>query len=106
MRFIEIFLAGIDPSTGDIVAECYGTYANPDIPADKDSAPLVARLNMNQIKRQYGVLGASLNGPIRADGTSLGVFSSAVATTAALVEVALIEQQITARRNRRLDNNV
>jgi hypothetical protein len=65
MRFIEIFLAGIDPGTGDIVAECYGTYANPGIPADKDSAPqaLVERLNMNLIKEQYGVLGASLNGP-------------------------------------------
>ena len=36
MRYIEIFLAGIDPNTGDVVAECYGTYANPDIPADKD----------------------------------------------------------------------
>ncbi len=65
MRFIEMYLAGIDPSTGDIVAECYGTYANPDIPADKDSAPqaLVEHLSMNQIKKQYGVLGASLNGP-------------------------------------------
>jgi hypothetical protein len=65
MRFIEIFLAGIDPSTGNIVAECYGTYANPDIPADKDSAPqpLVAALSMDQLKEQYGVLGASLNGP-------------------------------------------
>ena len=65
MRFIEMYLAGIDPSTGDIVAECYGTYANPDIPTDKDSAPqaLVERLNMNQIKKRYGVLGASLNGP-------------------------------------------
>jgi hypothetical protein len=65
MRFIEMYLAGIDPSTGDIVAECYGTYANPDIPANKDSSPqaLVAALNMGQIKEQYGVLGASLNGP-------------------------------------------
>ena len=65
MRFIEMYLAGIDPSTGDIIAECYGTYANPDIPADKDSSPqaLVAGLNMKQIKEQYGVLGASLNGP-------------------------------------------
>ena len=35
MRFIEMYLAGTDPETGDIVAECYGTYANPDIPADK-----------------------------------------------------------------------
>jgi len=65
MRFIEIFLAGIDPSSGDVVAECYGTYANPDIPANKDTAPqaLVARLDMSQLKKQYGVLGASLNGP-------------------------------------------
>jgi hypothetical protein len=65
MRFIEMYLAGIDPSTGDIVAECYGTYANQDIPANKDSSPqaLVAALNMGQIKEQYGVLGASLNGP-------------------------------------------
>lgn len=65
MRYIEMFLAGIDPSTGDILAECYGTYANPDIPANRDSAPqaLVERLNMNEIKEKYGVLGASLNGP-------------------------------------------
>ena len=65
MRFIEMYLAGIDPNTGDIVAECYGTYANPDIPANKDSAPqaLVEALNMTEIKEKYGVLGASLNGP-------------------------------------------
>jgi hypothetical protein len=65
MRFAEIFLAAIDPSTGDIIAECYGTYANPDIPADKDTAPqaTVAALSMDEIKAQYGVLGASLNGP-------------------------------------------
>jgi hypothetical protein len=65
IRFIEIFLAGIDPKTGDIVAECYGTYANPDVPPNKDTAPqaLVAALDMNKLKQQYGVLGASLNGP-------------------------------------------
>jgi hypothetical protein len=65
MRYIEMFLATIDPSTGDLVAECYGSYANPDIPVDRDSAPqaLVAALNMNEIKEKYGVLGASLNGP-------------------------------------------
>jgi hypothetical protein len=65
MRFIEIFLAGIDPATGNIVAQCYGSYAKPDIPANKDSAPqaLVEALDMDQIKKQYGVLGASLNGP-------------------------------------------
>jgi hypothetical protein len=65
MRFIEIFLANIDPSTRNVVAECYGTYANPDIPANKDTAPqaLVEDLDMKAIKEQYGVLGASLNGP-------------------------------------------
>lgn len=65
MRFIEVYLAGIEPDTGEIVAECYGTYANPDIPADRDSAPqaLVAALSMDEIKKQYGVLGSSLNGP-------------------------------------------
>jgi hypothetical protein len=64
MRYIEMFLAGIDPNTGNIVAECYGTYTH-GIPADKDTAPqaLVAQLNMDQIKDQYGVMGASLNGP-------------------------------------------
>lgn len=65
MRFIEIFLAGIDPNTGDIVAECYGTYADPNVPDNKDTAPqaLVAALDMNKLKQQYEVLGASLNGP-------------------------------------------
>ena len=65
MRYIEMFLAGIDPATGDILAECYGTYANPEIPANMDSAPqaLVERLNMKEIAEKYGVLGASLNGP-------------------------------------------
>lgn len=65
LRFIEMYLAGIDPNTGDIIAECYGTYANPDIPANKDSAPeaLVEGLNMDRIREQYGVLAASLNGP-------------------------------------------
>ena len=64
-RFIEVFLAGIDPKTGDIVAECYGTYAMPDVPADKDTAPqqFVESLDMDKLKAQYGVLGASLNGP-------------------------------------------
>jgi hypothetical protein len=65
MQFAEIFLAAIDPSTGDIVAECYGTYANPEIPANKDTAPQAkaAALDMDEIKKKYGVLGASLNGP-------------------------------------------
>lgn len=65
MRYIEIFLADIDPAKKGLVAACYGTYANPVIPANRDSAPQaqVAALNMDEIARKYGVLGASLNGP-------------------------------------------
>jgi len=65
LRYIEMFLAGIDPKTGDIIAACYGTYADPNIPADRDTAPqaLVAALNMKEIRQKFGVLGASLNGP-------------------------------------------
>lgn len=65
MRYIEMFLAAIDPKTGNILAECYGTYADPKIPANMDSAPqaLVEKLDMDEIAKKYGVLGASLNGP-------------------------------------------
>lgn len=65
MRYIEMFLAAIDPKTGNILAECYGTYADPDIPANMDSAPQakVEALDMKEIAKKYGVLAASLNGP-------------------------------------------
>ena len=65
MRYIEIFLADIDPVKKGLVAACYGSYAIPVIPADRDSSPQaqVAALNMEEIARKYGVLGASLNGP-------------------------------------------
>jgi hypothetical protein len=65
MRYIEIFLADIDPDKKGLVAACYGSYAIPVIPANGDSSPQaqVAALNMNEIASKYGVLGASLNGP-------------------------------------------
>ncbi|MCA3562253.1 MAG: hypothetical protein IOC82_14610 [Aestuariivirga sp.] len=65
MRYIEMFLASLDPKTGNILAECYGTYADPEIPANMDSAPQakVEALNMKEIAKEYGVLAASLNGP-------------------------------------------
>ena len=65
IRYIEMFLAGIDPDTGNIIAACYGSYAIPNPPANRDTAPqaLVQALNMNEIRQKYGVLGASLNGP-------------------------------------------
>ncbi|MCA3564185.1 MAG: hypothetical protein IOC90_01220 [Methylocystis sp.] len=65
VRYIEIFLADIDPVKKGLVAACYGSYGIPVIPADRDTAPqaLVAALNMDEIAKKYGVLGASLNGP-------------------------------------------
>ena len=59
MRFIEMYLAGIDPGTGDIVAECYGTYANPDIPADKDSVSAGARRGPRHERRSRRNTGCS-----------------------------------------------
>jgi hypothetical protein len=66
VRFIEIFLTGREASTGNIVAAVYNTMYTPNgIPASKDTSPqaLLEGLDFDHIKRQYGVLGASLNGP-------------------------------------------
>ncbi|WP_272700890.1 hypothetical protein [Desulfovibrio sp. Fe33] len=65
-RYIEIFLAFPDPKSGELVAACYNSMPTAKgIPASKDTAPqkLVAGLNFDQMKKEYGVLGASLNGP-------------------------------------------
>lgn len=66
-RFIEIFLAHRDPTTGRLVAECYNSmFASPDgIPESRDTAPqaLVEGLDFATMKTEFGVLGASLNGP-------------------------------------------
>jgi hypothetical protein len=45
------------------IPELRSDDANPDIPADKDSAPqaLVESIDMDQVKKEYGVLGASMN---------------------------------------------
>ena len=66
IRFIEIFLAHRDATTGKLVAECYNTMFTPKgIPASKDTAPqaLVEGLDFAKMKTDYGVIGASLNGP-------------------------------------------
>lgn len=66
VRFIEIFLAGREAKTGNMVAACYNTmFTSQDIPASKNTAPqaLVKGLDFEKMKKQYGVLGASLNGP-------------------------------------------
>ena len=65
-RFIEIFLAHRDATTGHLVAECYNSmFASRGIPTSRDTAPqaLVEGLDFARMKTDYGVLGASLNGP-------------------------------------------
>jgi len=66
VRFIEIFLAGREAKTGNMVAACYNTmFTHEGIPASKNTAPqtLVQGLDFAKLKKAYGVLGASLNGP-------------------------------------------
>jgi hypothetical protein len=66
VRYIEIFLAAKDPTTGKLVAPCYNsTFSSAGVPASKDTAPQaqVEGLDFGSIKAEYGVLGASLNGP-------------------------------------------
>jgi hypothetical protein len=66
VRFIEIFLAAPDPRTGKLVAACYNTMFTPSgIPASKNTSPqeLVEGLDFDKMKQEYGVKGASLNGP-------------------------------------------
>ncbi|MGE0031675.1 MAG: hypothetical protein AB7T20_11195 [Steroidobacteraceae bacterium] len=66
VRYIEIFLAAREANTGNLVAACYNTTFNAiGIPASRDTAPqaLVESLDLNRIRDDFGVLGASLNGP-------------------------------------------
>jgi len=70
-RFIEIFLAAPDATTGKLVAACYNTacyntmFTPQGIPASKNTAPqeLVEGLDFEKMKQEYGLKGASLNGP-------------------------------------------
>lgn len=66
VRYIEIFLATKDPTTGKLVAPCYNSsLRGSGVPDEKDTAPqaLVAGLDFKKIAAEYGVLNASLNGP-------------------------------------------
>jgi hypothetical protein len=65
-RYIEMFLAARSPDTGSVVAACYNSmFTSNGIPASRDTAPqaLVEGLDFDKLKDQYGILGASLNGP-------------------------------------------
>ena len=66
VRYLEIFLAGREAKTGNLVAACYNTMFTPrGIPASRDSAPQaqVEGLDPEKIRNEFGVVGASLNGP-------------------------------------------
>ena len=65
-RYIEMFLAFRDPTTGKFVAACYNPmFTSKGIPATRDTAPqaLVEGLDFEKIKKEYNLVGASLNGP-------------------------------------------
>jgi hypothetical protein len=66
-RYIEMFLAAKDPKTGKLVAACYNSMCDPGtgIPASRDTAPQAAveGLDFDRMTKDFGVLGASLNGP-------------------------------------------
>ena len=65
-RFAEIFLTAREAKTGKMVAACYNTmYTTKGSPASRDTAPQawVAGLDMEKVKKQFGVVVASLNGP-------------------------------------------
>ena len=65
-RYVEFFLAAPDPKTRELVAACYNTMFTPEgIPASRDTSPqaLVEGLDFDRIKTEFGVIGASLNGP-------------------------------------------
>jgi hypothetical protein len=65
-RFAEFFLVHRKPESGNLVAEVYNTmYTTEGIPDSKDTAPeeRFEGLDFDKIKDEYGVLGASLNGP-------------------------------------------
>src|SRR5690242_16817427 len=65
-RYIEIFLAGREAKTGSVVAACYNPmFTETGIPASRDTAPQasVEGIDLDKLKADYGLLGASLNGP-------------------------------------------
>lgn len=64
VRFAEIFLAHRDAKTGKLVAECYNTSLFPKV-TSRDTAPQAwaEGLDFNKMKSEFGVLGASFNGP-------------------------------------------
>jgi hypothetical protein len=66
VRYIELFFAAREAKTGNLVAACFNTtFTSKGVPASKDTAPqaLVSKLDFDRMKTEFGVAGASLNGP-------------------------------------------
>lgn len=65
-RYVEIVLAATDPASGQLVGACFNSmYAWQGIPRSKDTAPqaLVDALDVEAMKKAFGVTAASFNGP-------------------------------------------
>jgi len=67
VRYLEIFVVGGNGITGNLSANVYNTSLVPgsDFTVNKDSAPQswAESLNTDEIKKRFGALGASINGP-------------------------------------------
>lgn len=64
-RYTEVFLIGVDAITKDLKANTYNTMGLNDPAGTGDSSPdaMLARIDLDALKKQYDVLGAFLNGP-------------------------------------------
>jgi len=65
VRYIEIFLTFRDPKTGSLVAACYNPLFTSRTTTPNDTAPQerIEELDYAKLNTDYGILGASLNGP-------------------------------------------
>ncbi len=66
VRYIEIYLAAPDPKTGKFVGACYNSSTLPtaaNVPKDTAPQAQVEGLDFAKLKKEYGVVAASLNGP-------------------------------------------
>jgi len=65
-RYIEMFLAARSQDSGEVVAATYNSmFTLKGVPTSRDTAPqeLVEGIDFEKLKKEYGILGASLNGP-------------------------------------------
>jgi len=67
VRYVELFIVGGNGITGNMLINIYNTITVPgfDPKTNKDSAPQawVESLNTEEMKKQFGALGAAVNGP-------------------------------------------